>query len=556
MTNVVNNPIEEDGKSIELCESDQQFMLEEVSEVDDEHILARVVGESFFLNKASRNRRFYTESLWRKVLDESYVQQKFDDRLMYGTIGHGQILDDDAIREGKVSHIVSRMWIDDQTQKGMAEFLVLNTPTGRVLNTLLRAKSKLYTSTRAKGSFDKKRDSDGNQYVSESNFSFETIDFVYNPGFLQSRPDLVEELQDDLKHLEGIKAMADNKHDDLIAEEFRAQRKTIDDLQEQNSELRTERTTLSAKVEELTGKAAVAAQYEEFGTPAEVAEKLGKLAALEADNASLTESASIVEELKALGDVAEIKETLSTARKFVEDFGNFEDAGNLLNQYNAVVESLGTPEEIQAHLESHLKMVESGITDVDAAAAVARLMIEEFGSVEEAQAVLNKLNLFEAEAGSMDEALEAMRQADNFFQENSPQDLVNKANALDNFTEQYGSLEDASRALLMSHSYLKGIMEERADEARAKLAADLGVSEAKVKTMQERGFSDEEITEMFSDMASKEQVEESAPAGRKPGKVTGKNFLNEGKDEPNKDRPATLAEALGTQSRVSKLIRS
>lgn len=108
----------------------------------------------------------------------------------------------------------------------------------------------------------------------------------------------------------------------------------------------------------------------------------------------------------------------------------------------------------------------------------------------------------------------------------------------------------------MSHSYLKGIMEERADEARAKLAADLGVSEAKVKTMQERGFSDEEITEMFSDMASKEQVEESAPAGRKPGKVTGKNFLNEGKDEPNKDRPATLAEALGTQSRVSKLIRS
>ena len=93
---------------------------------------------SLLIDGKSQNNRFYERKLWDKVLKETsdYVNHG----LMLGTIGHEQPIDDNAVREGKVSHRVSKLWIDDNKKLGMGEMLILNTPTGRTLNTMLRGR--------------------------------------------------------------------------------------------------------------------------------------------------------------------------------------------------------------------------------------------------------------------------------------------------------------------------------------------------------------------------------------------------------------------------------
>ena len=94
--------------------------------------------------------------------------------------GMGDI-DDKALREGKVSHILSKMWIDGASQIGMGEVYVLNTDTGRRLNTYLRSGAELPVSSRAYGKYRGKT-GDGAQIVDEGSYKFETFDFVQLPG--------------------------------------------------------------------------------------------------------------------------------------------------------------------------------------------------------------------------------------------------------------------------------------------------------------------------------------------------------------------------------------
>jgi len=128
----------ESGNSVALSESQ--------SIVDGEHIIARASGEAFFPDSASRNNRFYPREAWTNALKDESLQTRLGKRLVFGSVGHDQPLDDVAVREGKISHIVNRIYIDESTGKGMAEFLILNTPSGRTLNTLLRAGSAISVS--------------------------------------------------------------------------------------------------------------------------------------------------------------------------------------------------------------------------------------------------------------------------------------------------------------------------------------------------------------------------------------------------------------------------
>ena len=159
---------------------------ETTSEVDGVHILARVEGPAFFPNTTSGNGVFYPLEAWQNALNDEDFQYRLGQRLVLGTIGHEIELGDDEVRKGELSHIVTKAWIDEDNV-GRAEYLILGTGPGKVLNTLLRAKCGLRVSTKANGLFK------GNtQEVDPNNFFFERIDFVLDPGYREAFPALVE----------------------------------------------------------------------------------------------------------------------------------------------------------------------------------------------------------------------------------------------------------------------------------------------------------------------------------------------------------------------------
>jgi hypothetical protein len=160
-------------------------------EVDGEYIIGKLSGESFFLDGFSRNKRFYPGELWEMVSADPAIRQRLVDRNMFGSIGHDVKLDDEAFRKGDFTHIVSDIRITEEG-KGVVDYLILNTDAGRNLNTILRAGSKVYVSSRADGDFVEGQMNNGMPIVDPHKYRLETFDFVLDPGFLGASPELVE----------------------------------------------------------------------------------------------------------------------------------------------------------------------------------------------------------------------------------------------------------------------------------------------------------------------------------------------------------------------------
>ena len=112
---------------------------------------------------------------------------------MFGSIGHDVKLGDVGLREGKASHVTTQAFIDDNGL-GIGEALILNTPVGQILNTVLRAGCNLYVSSRADGLFNGTYN--GLPVVDEDAYELEGWDFVIEPGFLRANPKISEALND------------------------------------------------------------------------------------------------------------------------------------------------------------------------------------------------------------------------------------------------------------------------------------------------------------------------------------------------------------------------
>jgi len=181
-----------------------------------EGVLSKVKGPSFFLDGYSRNGRFYPKTLWENALKNPETKQTLERGLMFGCIGHPKDYTlDELLESGKVSHKVTDIYIDKKTGQGIAEYEILDTPSGRILNTVLKSGSKMYVSTRAFGGFtNETKTKDGRKYkvLDDKNFVIESIDFVIQPGFLETDPQLVESIKED------IEALKEDKHN-IICED-------------------------------------------------------------------------------------------------------------------------------------------------------------------------------------------------------------------------------------------------------------------------------------------------------------------------------------------------
>lgn len=367
-------------------------IVEGSSEVDGIHILGRVKGPFFVVNGKSQNNRYYSEKLWMKAVTES--SPAMESGFMLGTIGHDQELDDKALREGKGSHRITKLWIPENEKKingnkmGFGEALILNTSSGRELNGYLRGGVKLGISSRAFGKYRGKKE--GADIIDPDTFRLEGFDFVRLGGVKGAVPPLVEHsenINDDEEIME-VNEM-ETKALERITEDKIALQADLSKALESNDDLKGQLAIVNDKVKGLTE---MLDEYKKLGTASELTKKLSEsdsvatkmgevdkeltelkkamesyteLGNIEDVNKALEISKKMAESLKELGSVQEITEALDTLTKYVE-FGSPEDIDEAFEKIKSLVDAtseLGTPEEITEALKMLEGYVKLGSVD-------------------------------------------------------------------------------------------------------------------------------------------------------------------------------------------------
>ena len=332
-------------------------------EVDGKIILGKIKGPSFFGEGVSRNQRFYPRALWERQLSLPRIKEKLVNRTMLGCVGHsdGPVTEGNITR-GEVSHIVTNLILREDNQ-GIAELLILNTPAGRNLYTLMKAGSRIKISTRAQGKFLEGQTHNGLPIVDPESFILETLDMVIEPGFIETDPRLQESLnrvtekvtsimesrKNQTSKINCVKPIKEKKGENImeITEQllnevrsasgvyktmYEEQKKLREEAEEEKKEAEKECEDCKKELEECKRQLSA---YKALGEAADLSRTLQEYSEL--GFSSPTEAAFILNSLKEEAEDAIDKEEVEDIKKDVQE------AARLLAQY----EELGTPEELK-----------------------------------------------------------------------------------------------------------------------------------------------------------------------------------------------------------------
>lgn len=347
-------------------------------EVDGHNVLGVLSGIFFVPDGRSVNERFYPREFWEEVLENPEVQNRISDRVMFGTIGHeDKFVDDDDLAKGKVSHIITKLWIDDATGMGMGEALILGTEAGRNLYMLLKAGAKIKISSRAYGDYIQGKFHEGMPIMDAKTYRLEGFDVVLLPGFPQTQLSVHESKQckniDNKLIIESVikrrsesmaneqkrtvKPSAKSEESPLTRELSRSRAKAESQVNVLEKKLKDANDKLAAITEECnTWKAESTkllrsyTRYNSLGTVKDVKAKLEKLSRFE-------EIASEPEEIK-----KSIVEATDRIKKGKELMSMLEEAGSAmdmtesaLNQYLDIVGTVSQARRDKIKMERALK---------------------------------------------------------------------------------------------------------------------------------------------------------------------------------------------------------
>lgn len=176
-------------------------------------ILGRLVGICADFISPTRNGRKYSESLWESVFSNPIMQEKIDNRVCFGELGHPT--DREEIDMTKAAICLAEVPKKGKDGKLRAVFDILSTPCGQVLKNLCDYGSTLGISSR--GSGDTYFDENGEEAVDESTYNCECFDVVYLPAVKEARLKYVTESlnkkQDNKTLAEALKETVDKADD-------------------------------------------------------------------------------------------------------------------------------------------------------------------------------------------------------------------------------------------------------------------------------------------------------------------------------------------------------
>lgn len=349
-------------------------LMEDTSgEVDGKNILAKVKGEFFFPDGVSRNNRFYPREAWEKALENESVKSRLDKRTMFGTIGHDQELNDKAIREGMISHFMTSIYIDDNGN-GIGEAYIMGTPTGQILNTVLRAGSQLAVSSRADGKF--RGHVNNVPAIDPNNFILIGWDFVIDPGFLKANPVIAEAYNKTVTETLNGDHMADESKDTQYKKLVEHITTENTDLKTKNGELTSENTSLresntvvneenknlKEQIVTLTESSKQLIEFQKLGTVGQITEAL----------AGADKALKLVESYTKMGTIAEIQKAFQATAdhtKFLsENFGTVKEIKKVFEAFAQMQEELskiGSIPEIKKLAENFKVLLEEAQADKD-----------------------------------------------------------------------------------------------------------------------------------------------------------------------------------------------
>lgn len=139
-------------------------------------IIAR--GEFARADRATANKRLYPHSLWERELTRLGPQLK--ERKVFGELDHPM---DGRTQLKRVSHLVTKLWIEGGVVMGEAE--ILNTTEGKNLRAILEGGGKVGVSSRGFGTT--KPNMKGEDVV-QNDYRLMTFDFVADPANHTSYP--------------------------------------------------------------------------------------------------------------------------------------------------------------------------------------------------------------------------------------------------------------------------------------------------------------------------------------------------------------------------------
>lgn len=134
------------------------------------------------IEKYNENGRFYVRKIFTDRILTKEIKEKMAKKCLLGEINHPNDRFESNTKEVAISMI--NMWIDEENQKLMGTFDVLDTPMGQIVETMLEYGCHIGISARALGKGKKTRQ--GEEIIPES-YIFKTFDIVVDPGFFDSR---------------------------------------------------------------------------------------------------------------------------------------------------------------------------------------------------------------------------------------------------------------------------------------------------------------------------------------------------------------------------------
>ena len=154
-------------------------------------VLCTLVGPCMEFGSVNRNNRIYSRKLVEdRILKNPTVQECIKNHSMLGEGGHPE--DRIDISYPQVGISCNKLWIPEGNSSLLyGEFDVLDTPTGRILNTLAQYGTKLGISARAVADSVQK---DGHEVILENSYELITFDAVTEPGFKCARLEKAEPL--------------------------------------------------------------------------------------------------------------------------------------------------------------------------------------------------------------------------------------------------------------------------------------------------------------------------------------------------------------------------
>lgn len=189
-------------------------------------IIGRASGVFAPIGVMSRNNRIYDEDHYDYLFTNQQLVDRIAHRGMLGTIGHhDKKVDDQDLAEGKVSHIVSDLHIQEEadgTRNLYGTLEILDTPAGHLLKTYYDSGIPLFVSSRGGGNL-LPVPHESYKRVDKTKYFLETFDIVKNPGFLQAKP-VYEKVSEgaeeiDEKVIVATKDHMDNVEADKLAKE-------------------------------------------------------------------------------------------------------------------------------------------------------------------------------------------------------------------------------------------------------------------------------------------------------------------------------------------------